>query len=812
MSRQSFNHGWAVKPKSSAWSKLTNSQKPEPVTLPHDALIGTPRSPDAQGKTAYFASSVEYEYTKTFFVPPEWRKRRVSLEFQGAYRDAMVYVNGVRAAHWAYGYSTFTVTLDDFLHYDADNSIRVEVRAHDDSRWYSGAGLFRDVILTVTDLVHISHDGITVTTPEVDDELAVVEIAVPVTNAGLSTTTVTVDTEIRHGAARRVASDTAPLTLRAGETGISRRRMYVTAPRRWSVDHPYLYEAKAAIRSEGVVTDEATAALGIRTLRLDPYHGLRINGDVVKLRGACVHHDNGILGAAAIGRAEERRVELLKEAGFNAIRSAHTPLSQAMLDACDRLGMLVMDEAFDVWTENKSPFDYASDFDQWWERDIEAMVRKDRNHPSVVLYSTGNEIPETGTPLGAALGRRIAEKVRSLDNTRPITSAVNGFVSALNDVITMMQEHASDFTGGGGVNAAGDVMGQIAESPMVAARIEESLASLDVAGLNYAEGRYEIDRTEYPNRLVVGTETFPPHIAHNWKIVENNSHVLGDFTWTGWDYLGETGIGRMHYVDEGQTDFEAPYPWLTAWCGDHDITGYRRPQSYYREIVFGLRTEPYIAVQRPEHHGRETDDMRSKWAWVDSLSSWSWPVDEGTPLSVEVYSPDEEVELLLNGTTVGRRPVGRDHDFRTSFDVNYARGELVAVSYRGGRECARTTLRSAGRALGLDVRSDRSTLALTDAELAFVSIELRDQHGALATDADCRVEVTIQGAGVLQGLGTGRFDATESFRAPACKTFDGRALAVIRPTEEGEISVTVSAEKHESVTCTLRVGRADGSS
>ncbi|MGW0705645.1 glycoside hydrolase family 2 TIM barrel-domain containing protein [Streptomyces sp. NPDC002643] len=810
MSRRPFNRGWAVKPKANIWEQLTEHAAPATsVVLPHDALIGLPRDPRTKGATAYFPAVGEIDYTKTFHAPEEWRDRRVSLEFQGAYRDAMVFVNGTRAAHRPYGYSTFTVPIDDLITPGADNTVRVEVRTHEDSRWYAGAGLHRDVVLVVTELLHLAAEGVTVTTPEADDELAVVEVAVPVTNATRGTATVTVTCEITDDRGQAIAHSTVPLTLRAGETGVSRRRLYVRSPRRWSVDDPYLYSVRTTVAEGEAVRDETVTPLGIRTLRLDPYHGLRINGETVKLRGACIHHDNGVLGAAAVGRAEERRVELLKEAGFNALRSAHNPLSQAMLDACDRLGMLVMDEAFDAWTRTKSPHDYATDFDAWWERDLEAMVRKDRNHPSVVLYSIGNEIPEIGTPLGANLGRRLAEKVRQLDPTRPVTNAVNGFVAVVDEVVAMMAERMGGAEmESGGVNAAGDLMNRITLSPMVAARLEEALASVEVAGLNYAEGRYEVDRELYPDRIVIGTETFPKNIAGNWRLVETNPQVLGDFTWTGWDYLGEVGIGRMRYVDEGPTGVEAAYPWLTAGCGDLDITGHRRPQSYLRETVFGLRHEPYIAVQRPEHHGREPELSRSQWAWTDSLSTWSWDVELGTPVTVDVYSDADEVELLLNGTSAGRRPAGRDHGFEARFEVAYEPGELVAVAYTAQGEQARTVLRSAAGDPALDVRADRSDLVATSADLAFVTVELRDPAGVLVPHTPRGIEVEVTGAGVLAGLGTGRFDDGESFLASECTTYDGRALAVVRPMQEGEIIVRVAGEGLDDVSLTLRVAPA----
>jgi beta-galactosidase len=648
----------------------------------------------------------------------------------------------------------------------------------------------------------------------VDAERAVVEVAVDVRNDGLGTETVVVEVDIEYGSGAVVASGSAPVTARAGNAAVARIRTYVREPRLWSVDNPQLYTATVRLGSADGVRDEQHTTFGVRTLRLDPVYGLRINGETVKLRGACVHHDNGILGAAAFGPAEERKAELLKAAGFNAIRSAHNPLSEAMLAACDRVGMLVIDEAFDIWTESKSSFDYSLAFQEWWERDIEAMVLKDLNHPSVIFYSIGNEIPETGSPLGSEWGRRLAEKVRSLDSTRFVTNGINGVVSTIDDAAAEFRKAAaSGEENDGGVNAMmssqRDMQNQIATSSRVTERTAESFGVLDVAGMNYADARYTLDRELFPNRIIVGTETFPPAIADNWALILDSPHVIGDFTWTGFDYLGEVGIGRPRYTDD-QPAFAAPFPWIAAWCGDLDITGYRRPASYYREIVFGLRTEPYLAVQRPENYER-TPAARNGWSWTDSIASWTWAVEPGTPIRVEVYSGhgDEEVELVLDGKTLVRRPVGSGADLPlvTIFETEYQPGELTAVTYRNGRESGRTTLRSADGATRLTAAADRDVLVADDADLAFISIELRDPAGTLVTSEDRRVAVSVEGAGVLQALGSARPDNAERYDAGEHTTFDGRALAVVRPTGAGAITVTVTADGLEPVALTLTAER-----
>ncbi|WP_416957999.1 glycoside hydrolase family 2 TIM barrel-domain containing protein [Streptomyces sp. Agncl-13] len=561
MLRTSFNDGWQTRPKVNPFAELSGTKVPfRPVTLPHDAMIGQERTaPDGEatmegGAGAYFPGGT-YEYRKTFAVPEEHRGKRILFEFEGVYRDAVVYINGDYAGQRPFGYSHFHIDADRFLRYgdDGDNEIRVEARAHRDSRWYTGAGIYRDTWMLVGDVVRIAPDGVRVTTPDVDAERAVVEVATRVENDSIAIRTVDVVTEVRDADGSVVASDVSKATVLPGEPAVVRQRLYVYAPLLWSTGTPALYTATVTLKD----LDAETVVFGVRSLRLDPRHGLRINGETVKLRGACVHHDNGVLGAATFARAEERRVQLLKDAGFNALRMSHHPMSKAMLDACDRLGMLVVDEAFDVWTSGKSEFDYSLDFPEWWERDIEAMVAKDFNHPSVIMYSIGNEIPETGTPSGAARGRELAEKVRSLDGTRYVTNAVNGMLAVMSELGKLRQqsqEKAADPTESEdkGINTlmadAGDMMNAISASALVTEKTAESFAVLDVAGMNYAEARYTLDRDLFPNRVILGTETFSTRIDGNWRLVEQLGHVIGDFTWTGWDYLGEVGIGRPQYL------------------------------------------------------------------------------------------------------------------------------------------------------------------------------------------------------------------------------------------------------------------------
>ena len=802
--RTLFNDGWAFRGKVTAFQELGGSSAAgwAPVHLPHDALIAEPRRADVpRGETnGYFPGGV-FEYRKTYFASAADAGRRVLLEFDGVYRDAAVYVNGNLAGQRAFGYSRFTVRIDPFLVFGAENEVRVECRTHLDSRWYAGAGIYRDVHLVVKDAGHIVPDGVRVTSPTVESDGAVVEVAADIENAGPLTKTYRLDVLVVDAEGAVVGIGSSPVTMLPGTRATARQRLFLDSPALWSVDAPNLHDVLLTLRDGDRVVDEEATVLGIRSLQLDPRHGLRINGETVKLRGACIHLDNGPLGAVSMRAAEERKIARLKEAGFNAIRSSHCPMSTALLDACDRLGMLVMDETFDVWTSGKSDYDYSFDFAEWWERDIEALVAKDFNHPSVIFYSIGNEIPETGTPIGSTWGRRLAEKVRSLDSTRFVTNGVNPFVAMLDTIVPQMKarrDAAAEATSEGGVNTMmagfGQMMGHIQSSDAATERTEESFAVLDVAGMNYSDARYVPDRELFPDRIIVGTETWPNSITGNWELVMADPRVIGDFTWTGWDYLGETGIGAIRFADAlaDGAGFSGGFPELTAWCGDIDIIGDRRPVSYFREIVFGLRTAPYIAVQRLENHGRQVG-VATPWAWTDSIGSWTWPGSEGKPALIEVYSDADEIELQVNGASLGRVPVV---GYRATFETAYEPGSLVAVAYSGGTESERYSL-TTDPERRIEIVAERVTVAGNGDDLAYLPITLT------GGGPDQSVTLTISGPAVLQAFGSGSPVTTESFDSSTHTTFDGRALAILRPTGAGEITVTADTDGCTSSSVTL---------
>ncbi len=771
------------------------------VTLPHDAMIEEDVDfvCENSGQTAFYPEGY-YRYVKEFDVPREWSDKTISLELEGAYMNSRVYLNNDYVGGCHYGYSNCYVNLDHSLRYGEKN--RIEVLVNNErlsSRWYTGGGLYRNVWLYVGETVHFTIDGIKISTPEVETEGAVVLVRPTVRNDDKKNHRFRVMTEIYDREGNKAAEEESIGLLYGNTEQELYQRLTISYPDLWSCENPALYSCRLTLFMDDRKMEYQKVGFGIRRLQLDAVHGLRINGEQVKLRGACIHHDNGIIGACTLEMAEERRCRLLKEAGFNCIRSAHHPASKALLDACDRYGMLVMDEFADMWTWPKNKNDYSLYFSEDWEKDVQLMVKKDFNHPSVILYSTGNEIQEVGMPKGVEINRKIAEKIRGLDNTRYITNAFNALLAAMDyeqEICREIREKASKE--GKGLN---DMMGDARDitsdwmikglevHPLMTEKIDSFVGSMDIAGYNYLTIRHEMDHMRKPNRVVLGTETFPSEIAELWAIVERNDYVIGDMTWTGYDYLGEVELGVIRFPEEEPK--EKRYG-RTAWSGDLDITGKRRPVSYFREIVYGLRKEPYITVGDPVHHGMKQE--KSNWAFEDSLSSWTWRGYEGKPVTVDVYSGSDEVELFLNGKSLGRKPAGKQNRFTARYELIYEPGILKAVACEEESQWE-MELQTAKEGLMLDVKADRHKIRANGADLVYITVQLCDRDGV--ADMQMRKDVMIEVEGVcnLQGYGSADPYFKGSYRQHTVQTFEGRVQAVIRAGfEAGEIHVRFKAE------------------
>lgn len=816
MLRIDFNHDWNI-------AKEGSPDKAQPVTLPHDAMVHEERNQDAvTGAAGGYFPGGRYLYTKKFFVPKEAAGESWLVEFEGACLDSYVYLNKSFVLSNHSGNRGFVADLTPYLKPGQDNLLEVTVRNDNqpNSRWYTGSGLYRPVWLYRGGDVRIAMDGVRITTPEAEQEVSKVTIAVSIENKLTNTATVRLQTVLKNGEGETVCTEECPVTLFPGESPVITENLYVRDAKLWSLEEPYLYICEIRILQEAALLDSALERFGIRHIQMDPVKGLRLNGKRVLLRGSCIHADHGILGAAVFRDAEERKVLLSKKAGFNALRIAHQSASKDLLDACDQYGMLLMEESFDQWHIPKNPHDYAERFEGEWEREVETIVAKDFNHPSVFLYSIGNEIQEMGKPDRIRMSRRLADKFHRLDPTRLVTNAVNGGMMPPEDmfriladigVLTPEQLAAVAKHGQGGETKPADIndimtilakhMGDIVGHRFVTEQLEEAFSHLDVCGYNYMQARYQKDLDEHSNRILFGSETNPPKIYLLWPYTEENPACIGDFTWTGWDYIGESGIGITRYNE--RKAFGEDYPVYLAYCGDMDITGYRMPISYYREIVYGLRKPPYFSVENPAHFGDEA--FNSPWAIPETLESWTWPGQENRPVKVTVFSASKEVALLCNGKEVGRAPCGKQHNYKSVIETIYEPGELCVVGYTDGKEDGRFAISTAKPETGILAELSKTEIAADGSELSYVSIAVADEAGTVHSEREWKVSAAAEGEIELLGFGSADPYSRENFFDTSRTTWHGRALAVVRGTGKGTGRLTISAEGCEAVSLEIRV-------
>ncbi len=688
-------------------------------------------------------------YRKRFVRPQVAPGGKAQLHFDGVYMNCDVWMNGAHLGNHPYGYTEFAFDITPHLR-DGENTVAVRVNNNGrNSRWYSGSGIFRKVWLNVAGALRIPTHGVYVTTPEASTDAAPVNIAVTVENGASAAANPTVRARLLDASGAVAGETQQQISVPAGASATAMCMVRLNTPRLWSPADPYLYRTEVVIESEGRVADAATLLTGVRALDIDAERGLRINGASIKLHGGCAHHANGPLGSVSIPRADERRVELLKASGFNAIRTSHNPPSSAFLEACDRLGMLVIDEAFDCWEVGKNPQDYHLYFKDWWQRDLSSMILRDRNHPSVILWSIGNEIPERATPEGVQLGQEMAAYVYHLDSTRKVTAAINGPYGRLGQTWKDMQP---------------------------------AFTYLGVGGYNYQWEQYEKDHASFPERVMVGTESFPEQADQNWQVIDSSSWVIGDFVWTAIDYLGESGIGHST-IQKGpaQNGFNAPFPWFNSYCGDIDLIGNKKPQSYFRDVVW-RRSKVEMAVQRPVPTG--WSEQISRWGWSDELRSWTWPGQEGFLMTVRVYTRGDSVRLMLNGKEIGAKQLSASDALRTEFTVPYAPGELKAVAYQSGQEIGTITFTTIGKAHSLLLAPDRKTIRASRDDLSYVMVSVVDENGHLVPDAVIPVSFLVSGAGEIAAVGNANPRDMASFRQPHRETFHGQCLAIVRPTGE----------------------------
>ncbi len=778
---QSFDTDWTFKKGKTAEPKNENfdDSKWKKLDLPHDwsieDLVETPNdstiglsslgpfSKKAIGKnaTAFTVGGTAW-YRKSFVMDKTTQGKTVSIQFDGVYMNSEVWLNGHHLGNHPNGYTSFIYDLTPHLKPEGQkNVLAVEVKNEgDNSRWYSGSGIYRHVWLSVLNKSHIENWGIQIVSKNVSEQSADIEITTKIKNI---TANISMITEIYTADNKLVSSKIIAIS----DKEEVEQTITLKNPKLWDIESPNLYKAKITLTQNGKIIDAYIQNFGVKSIHFDAKTGFTLNGKNIKLMGACIHHDNGALGAAAYDRAEERKIELLKKNGYNAVRFSHNPYSPALLDACDKLGILVINEAFDMWNLNKTPDDYANYFKDWWQKDLTSLVQRDFNHPSVIMWSIGNEIMEIVDTLGYETSRKLADFTRNLDASRPVTGAMPFH-------IPILRKKKWDATA-------------------------PSFAPLDVSGYNYTIQYYESDHKKYPERVMVATEYFPPKALENWNAVEKNPYVIGMFSWTAIDYLGEAGLGlaRIKNVGEKTAGFQemfmAPdWPVFNAYSGEMDLIGNKKSASFYLDVVW-RRSKMEMLVHRPM--AKKQKEYTGFYGFPDELKSWTWNGFENDSLQVRVFTRSEKVKLELNGKTIAEQTLEKG-SITTTFRIPYSVGKLVARSFDGDKEVATETLTTTGKPYAIRLKSDRNIIKANKNDLAFIAVEVIDKVGNVVPNVDdTLVKFEIKGKGTLAGVANGNPRDMSSFQKPQKKVFQGKGLLIIKTTgKAGKVIIKANAE------------------
>lgn len=760
----------------------------KPVTLPHDAMLAEPRTAlSAGGTNTGWYEGYDYEYRRTLTVPENELADTHILEFEGVYHNAEVWLNGQKAAFRPYGYTNFYVDCAPYLH-AGENELRVIARNADqpNSRWYSGAGIYRPVQLWKARGAHITLNGVKIRTLSLQP--AIVEVRVKTTAPG--TVRLTVDD---LPAMQQESDGEAVFTLTLDNA------------RLWTPETPNLYTCRVSFAD-----DEVTETFGVRKVEWGT-DGFLLNGKRYIIQGACIHHDNGLLGAVCDPDAVARKVRLLKENGYNAIRSAHNPCSKALLAECDRQGMLVMDEYIDHWYIHKTEHDYVDYFNDWWRQDLTDMVEKDYNHPCVVLYSTGNEVSETAQKRGIALTKEMTDFLHGLDDSRPVTCGVNIFFNFLSsigfgvysDEKAKKEAERAEKAKQRGEKAArkkavgsqffNNLAGLLGDEFMKRGatlhgcdvKTRDAFANMDIAGYNYGIYRYKHDLKKYPQRLILGSETFCNDAYKFRELAKQEPRLVGDFVWAGMDYLGEVMVGSWEYADYAET-FDGGPGWVSAGSGRIDLTGKPLGEALYTRVALEADNGPYIAVCPVNHTGDRHSP--SAWKMTNAMPSWSWTGCEGRKASVEVYARAARVELVLNGHTVGSKTL--KNDCLARFSIPYESGTLEAVSYDAAdHEIGRCKLQSAGGTTRLTLDAEEPTVR--PGHLCYVRLRYTDENGITKPLARGSIQVQVRG-GTLVGLGSACPFNKHSYLDSETDTYYGEALAIVRMGDGDAMTIAAS--------------------
>lgn len=718
------------------------------LSIPHDWSIELPFDKNAApGNDGGYLPGGTGWYRKHINIPQLSSDKSYQLYVEGAYMSSDIYVNGKRAGGNPYGYSSYFTDITPFLK-EGDNTIVIKVdnSKQKNCRWYSGSGLYRGVKLIEKEPVCISNWGTFVKTPD----LNTLEIELSLDNNSSTSRTVDISSTIANH------TETSKVTVPPNTKSYKVDQVIkVPEAKPWSPENPNLYELKISVKENGNELDEQIQKVGFRTLAWDAENGFLLNGENILLNGGCAHHDNGILGAAAYPEAEKRRVKLMKDAGFNAVRTSHNIPSEAFLDACDELGMLVIDESFDGWREQKNDYDYHLLFDNNWQKDLDAMILRDRNHPSIFCWSIGNEIIERDKIEAVSTARKLVGRAHQLDPTRPVTSALANW--------------GQDWT----------IYDPLAEAH-------------DIVGYNYMIHESEKDHDRDPSRIMIQTESYPVHAWQNYRKAADHPYILGDFVWTAIDYLGESGIGRHYYEGDipGEHWVNPLYPWHGAHCGDIDLTGHRKPISHYRSMLWNKDGEHlYIAVKEPD--GYIGNVKTTMWGTWPTYESWNWDGHEGKPIEVEVYSHYPKVRLYHNDTLVGEKDV---EEMKATFNLPYNPGELRAEGIEDDGEIKEIKkLSTSGKPAGIRLIKDNASSDNDDA-LAFIMIEIVDADGNVVPVANNKINVAVTGPGELLAIGNADIKDEDPYFDNTHSAWKGRALAVVRKTgKKGNINIKVAS-------------------
>jgi len=703
-------------------------------------------------------------YRRTFTLDEGDTDGLVWLYFEGVFNKAEVWVNGKKAYQNHYGYQSFRFDITNLCNPNGQSNV-VAVRAVNaghNSRWYTGSGIYRHVWLVKTPRLRLDSWETYVECGSPSVAKGDVMAHAMVKNSTETSQSATVSIHIYNKGGKVVAKGQTKTTVATGDSQAVNIALKISNPTLWTPDSPSLYRAVVKMKGKKKMTDELSFSFGLRTTEFSAERGFLLNGEPMLMRGGCVHHDNGLLGAAAFDRAEDRKLALLKQAGYNSVRCSHNLPSEHFLDACDSLGLLVIDESFDQWLVAKNPDDYHNDFKAHYLQDIATMVRRDRRHPSVIMWSLGNEIPGRIEPEGMEAARQMRQTILALDSTRAITAAICEWDTYRH---TWAEYDAKAFE------------------------------SLDVGGYNYLYDKYEADHKTHSERVMYGSESYPKRAAENWAKVEQLPYVVGDFTWTAMDYLGEGGIGNAGPKKKGYGNNGYGWPWTGGWCGDIDIIGEKKPQSYYRDVVW-RRSPITMAVERPT----KEEIKISPWGWQLEEQLWTYEGYKDSQLfTINVYSRAPKVRLYLNDRLVGEKPTSET--FHADFLLPYSPGILRAVELYGAHEGEAFELRTTGKPTALRLRADRTNLTADGQDIAFITIELTDCLGQVIYDNQRHVSISFEGDGQLIATGNASPTDMESFRSPNPRLHNGRAMAIVRsPRQAGKATLTVTSDGLESKT------------